>query len=175
MQCTRAALADRVDTVLPGLGKKSRLAVCFDKVAVEGGIFSRKEALMLIGIGYVDPDSGQLTHRLAACPATGFRGDGGTTCELVLGGLREKPLRLRQKDLQARLAAVGGDGAVVEGGVAHRHASTKAADIIWKTLHPALSLDLSYWDLYHRLNTADLRALRSHVLSREIIDVHIKL
>ena len=172
MQCVRAALAIKLSTLLAGLGKRSRFVIFFDKACIQGGLFSRHEALMIIGIGYVDPDDGTLQSRMIACPSAGKDGDGPSVRDLVLQSLREHPLCIGMRRLRMGLAGAGGDGAVAKGGSAARHRSTKAADLFWDAAHPRAEISMTEWDLFHRLGVADLRAVRDCPFAQEVIDVH---
>ena len=109
---------------------------------------------------------------MIACPGSGAEGDGASVRDLILESLAAAPFKLKRRHLRQRLAATGGDGAVVKGGIAARHQSTKAADFLWSAIHPQINLNFSYWDLFHRLGIADLRAVRAGTLSKEVIDIH---
>ena len=172
MQCVRAALGIEMNKNLPGLSKPSRFSVFFDKVNIEGGIFGRHEALMLIGVCYADSETGDLVYRLAACPSAGFHLDGLSQVRLILAALKENPLGIGMRRLRAGLAHTGGDGAVVLGGPLARHSGNKAADLIWAHVHPGRGLVLSDWDLYHRLGVADLRSIKGSTRAMEVTEVH---
>ena len=170
-QCVRGALAIELSAKLPGMGKRSRFAIFFDKVCIQGGLFSRHEALLLIGISYVSASDGSLRYRMLACPSAGLRQDGSSVCALVLEALAQAPLRIGRRRLREGLAGTGGDGAVVSGGPGARHMSSRAADLIWQSAHPTGPL-LTSWDLFHRAGVADLRAVHRQGLAREVIDIH---
>ena len=172
MQVVRAGLSVMLRNTLSGLGKPSRFAVFFDKVAIGGGLFSPHETLVLVGVAYADSMDASLQNRLASCPSGGLHGDGQSVMEEVMESLQAHPLRLSRRRLAAGLVGTGGDGQVVKGGPAARHKSTKAADLFWKHVHPNVPLDMSTWDLYHRLGVADLRSIKNFPMAQEVIDMH---
>jgi hypothetical protein len=172
MRCVRVAMATQLARPLTGLGKPSRFTIFFDKVTIKGGLYAAHETLLLIGISFAHFASGELLYRLAACPSAGVRGDGAHIRDLIKESLRESPLRIGGQRLSTGLAATGGDGAVAAGGLAARHSSTRAADLLWQDAHPGVPLQQTYWDMFHRIGVADVRALRKSAMAQEVVDIH---
>jgi hypothetical protein len=135
-------------------------------------LYAAHETLLLIGISFAHFASGELLYRLAACPSAGVRGDGAHIRDLIKESLRESPLRIGGQRLSTGLAATGGDGAVAAGGLAARHSSTRAADLLWQDAHPGVPLQQTYWDMFHRIGVADVRALRKSAMAQEVVDIH---
>ncbi len=116
--------------------------------------FATTETMFIIGVRFVSAQSGQVISRLVACPSQGLSKDGHSTSCLIKDALKERPLGITSRRLRAGLVAVGGDGQLAAGGPQAKHSSTKAAEILWKSVHPASMLLASYWDSYHRGETA---------------------
>ena len=56
-----------------------------------------------------------------------------------------------------RLASLSGDGAMTLGGPDHRHASTKAVELVWRTVHAELEgqvPDMTTWVAFDRIGVA---------------------
>lgn len=169
--CVRSALGAELRECLPGLGIPSKFALIADGVNMSGGLFSTSETLLIIGIRFVCAKSGKIVTRLAACPSQGLCKDGDSTSALIKDALTESPLDIRSQRLRASLVAVGGDGQLTAGGPQAKHSSTKAAEILWKSVHPASTLVAAYWDSFHRGETA-MRWSSRHPMAMEIFDVY---
>lgn len=62
-------------------------------------------------------------------------------------------------------------GAVVRGGEAARHSSTKAANLLWQKLHPDAELQAVDWDLFHRVDIVGHRAGQATPMVMEVNEV----
>ena len=169
--CVRSALGAELREHLPGLGIPSKFALVADGVNMAGGLFSVSETLVPIGIRFVCPKSGKIVTRLAACPSQGLRKNGDDTCALLKAAMEEGPLDIGSRQLREGLVAVGGDGQMTAGGPQARHSSTRACEILWKSVHPESELEACYWDVYHRGETA-MRWSSRHPMALEIFDVY---
>ena len=96
---------------LPGTGIATDVALIFDGVSIRSTSFSIHESLLLTGFGCIDPGTGHIHERLVGAPSSGYRHDGVSTKELVLGTLGAEPLGFTLRDLRAIVVCVGGDGA----------------------------------------------------------------
>ena len=76
--------------------------------------------------------------------------------------------------LRARLALVGGDGAVCAGGENARHSSSGAAELIFSTVHPDEPA-MTDWDAFHRDDLAVSRAIKRTAAAKRLYDVSAAL
>ena len=162
---------DELATPLPALGIPSDVALVFDGVSIGATSFSRHETLMLIGAVITSHRTGQFRARLLAAPSMGFSHKGPVVRDLLLQTLHAHPFAYDMDTLRARVAVIGGDGAVVRGGEAARHQSSGAANLAWNALHPDSELQAVDWDLFHRVDIAGLRAAKAIPLAVEVHDV----
>ena len=133
--------------------------------------YSRNETLVPIACFASHPRTAELYIRLQAAPSQGASHQGVHTKEVVLGALVTDTWEgTSRRRLQASLVVVGGDGALVRGGEDARHASTRAAELIYRDLFPTAVADLTWWDLFHRVETAAGRAVARVPLATEIFD-----
>ena len=119
---------------LGGLGIKSDVGIMFDGVSIGATHFARHETLLLIGCSHTDARTGELRAQLIAAPSMGMFHDGTTQAALVLRALQSHPVQLGTRELRARVAIVGGDGAVARGGEEAIHSSTGTAELVWDTV-----------------------------------------
>ena len=100
-----------------------------------------------------DPNSrASLVARLIAAPSAGQKHSGPEQVELLSECLSQHPGRFSTAVLRARLAAVAADGAGSRGGEDSQHASTSAAELFWRHIHPHADRQLSPptdWDMFH--------------------------
>ena len=98
--------------------------------------------------------------------------------KLAFAALLEHPARMGMARLRASLSAIGGDGAIVRGGVDHRHNSAHAAENHvgvcarrrpWR-LDPD-RLHCTSWDPFHRADVACVRAVRRNAPAQEVWDI----
>ncbi|CAE7237091.1 unnamed protein product, partial [Symbiodinium sp. CCMP2592] len=116
---------------LPGIGIKSHFSLIFDIVSLGRSSFSRHESLVVTGISFVSPTTGMLHTRLLGAPSVGGNHTGEQVAAQALLALESHPSMLNRQTAARRLAAIGGDGAMVAGGDQARHKSTKAAKHLW--------------------------------------------
>lgn len=127
---------DALNLPLPALGIPSDMALIFDGVSIGATQFSRNETLLVVGVVSTSITTGACTARLLAAPSHGVSHSGQATVSLLLDTVGKSPFHMSTRNLRARLAVVGGDGAVVRGGEEARHSSSGAADLLWQRLHP---------------------------------------
>ncbi len=166
----RGTLCDELGKVLPGLGIPSDFVLAWDGVSIGGGTggFCRNETLCLIGLGHVD--RGVIRYDLAGAPSLVTKHSRQDSVNLVIGALADAPLRLNRDSLLARLALIGGDGAVSASGVPHP--STGAAERLWESLHPGVpGFIFTEWDAFHKVDNAFDKAFARSKAATELCNV----
>ena len=74
-------------------------------------------------------------------PRNQFPGHGGkAVARAIQEALGRAPWNLRIRDFQASLSLVGGDGAIVRGGIDRKQPGTSAAEYFWIAAHPELDV-----------------------------------
>ena len=91
--------------------------------------------------------------------------------EKVQQALLRHPAHLDRDICSRRLAGIGGDGAVIRGGEAARHATTDAGKHLWEKLRGEQELPFLEWDGLHRENIARRRSFAAHPATQELFDV----
>ena len=155
---------------LGGLGIPSRFSVIFDCVSLGSTSFSRHETLLVTGLSHVSHHSGHLQSILIGAPSAGLSHSGQAQADKVVGALASHPARLCADLCSRRLMAIGGDGAVAQGGPESRHSSTRAGSMVWQTFR-AGEPEFLIWDMFHREDICRKRAFRSVPLCVELFDV----
>ena len=159
---------------LPGIGIASDFAVLADPVTM--GMSCRTDhdvlnvmCLCVVGCG------GQVYCPFFAAPAMPFGSHGGREmCKLMVQTLEEHPAVFGRGVLRRRLSSVCGDGALTLGGPDHRHSSTKAAELLWRTVHAELQgqvPDMTSWDAFHRVDVAAWRAVKRVPMAQAVFDL----
>ncbi len=167
-----ALTRDTLQRELPALGIPTDFALVFDGVSIGARAFSHHETLLMTGVVGTCACSGEFRARFLGAPSMGHSHSGSAIQSLLFSTLRDPPCAYEKDTLRARVAIFGGDGAVVRGGEAARHASSGAADLAWRSLHPDIELLAVDWDLFHRADVAGLRAAKNVPLALELHDVN---
>ena len=169
--CCRDLLANQLCQLLPGLGIPSDLALVWDGVSIGGAMWSRQETFCVLGVGFCDT-AGRIHYRLVATPSENLQKAGPAQVDLVVASLQDHPAGLSRAVLRQRLSIVGGDGAIVGGGVDAKHSSTKAAELFWENIMGAAGgPPCTEWDLFHRVDAALSLVMRNHAAIAEVLDV----
>lgn len=147
------------NTILPGLGIPSDIAIVADPVSVGLSARVRHDSLLVMCLSIVSSRTGKLRspmHSALAMPMGGHRGQ--SLCTQMFEALLQHPANWDMAQLKSRVASIGGDGALTGGGSAHRHRSSAAAEKFWHQLHPASEdvdiVDCVFWDAFHRADIA---------------------
>ena len=159
---------------LPGIGIASDFAVLADPVSLGVQIRSKHDVLNVMCLCVVGC-GGQIYCPFFAAPAMPFGSHGGREmCKLMVQTLEEHPAVFGRGVLRRRLSSVCGDGALTLGGPDHRHSSTKAAELLWRTVHAELKgqvPDMTSWDAFHRVDVAAWRAVKRVPMAQAVFDV----
>ena len=121
---------DAVDfnTPLEGLGVPSGLGLMFDPVSKGIGNYTRTGTVLMISISVVSPHTYRMHTPMLDAPTMGLEGHtGDALVTLTLKALSDHAAGFATPELKARLAVVGGDGQVTQGGSDARHPPTKTA------------------------------------------------
>jgi hypothetical protein len=86
---------------------------------------------------------------------------------IILESCIAHPANLTVEKLRCRLASVCGDGGLTIGGEAHRHASSSAAEKVWRCAHPEPAPMCTTWDTFHRIDASIMRAINGVPLAAE--------
>ena len=180
----RARTADALNRNLPSLGIPSDFALIFDGVSIGSSWFSRHETLTVMGFSFVGGvelpgvsagDSRlRVQSRLVAAPSAGLQHSGEEQVALMSQSLHEHPGKYGKRELRARLALAGSDGAGTRGGEDSIHKSTGAAELFWKSLHPAEAEHGNVpadWELFHRLSLVFEKTIADVPCANEIFEV----
>ena len=130
--------AQRLHATLSGLGIPSDIGVFFDSVSIGTSSFSTQETLQRIGAAYTPLDFSSEGLALISTPSIGASHTGTHQKSLVFEGFATAPWNVGHGCMRARLALVGGDGAVVRGGPDAVHKGSGASDQIWDELFPGV-------------------------------------
>ena len=147
---------------------RGHYSIMFDGVSLGSSSFSRHETLQIVGVSFISPHSLRLHARLVGAPSAGLDHTGPVQAEGLLRCLTDHPAQLAAR-ADSRLAAIGGDGAVVAGGPRAKHKSTNAAGHLWSLLRqdpPCL-----LWDGFHRDDKARRTAYMESGPTVELFDV----
>ena len=126
-----------IDRILPGLGIPSSFAVLFDGIPVGGAsCWNRHGNVEVVCVAFVSPLTGRIHARFVTWAVSSVGHKGEDMANTILSALSELPLGLDRQVLQRRMAAIGGDGAVVRGGPDRRTPGTRAADLMWLRVFP---------------------------------------
>ena len=159
---------------LPGIGIASDFAVLADPVSLGVQIRSKHDVLNVMCLAVVGC-GGQIYCPFFAAPAMPFGSHGGREmCKLMVQTLEEHPAVFGRGVLRRRLSSVCGDGALTLGGPDHRHSSTKAAELLWRTVHAELQgqvPDMTSWDAFHRVDVAAWRAVKRVPMAQAVFEV----
>ena len=159
---------------LPGIGIASDFAVLADPVSLGVQIRSKHDVLNVMCLCVVGC-GGQIHCPFFAAPAMPFGSHGGREmCKLMVQTLEEHPAVFGRGVLRRRLSSVCGDGALTLGGPDHRHSSTKAAELLWRTVHAELQgqvPDMTSWDAFHRVDVAAWRAVKRVPMAQAVFDL----
>lgn len=184
------------DMPVPGLGIPSDFCLLADAVAVGDSIMSRHGDLLIICLAIASAHNGQAYHPMLAAPCMKIGEHGGQACaSAILRACTEHPVSWDADILRARLAGIGGDGALCVGGPSARHKSSGAAEHLWNMVHEEANLPgaglsaprgvgsstprgvgsstptCTTWDPFHRLDVAVWRAIRQHTQVLSIFDI----
>ena len=147
------------NTVLPGLGIPSDIAVLADPVSIGVSARARHDVLLVMCLSIVSPRTGRLRSPMLsglAMPMGGHSGE--SICKQMFEATLHHPAHWGVNELKSRVASVGGDGGLTSGGPNSRHGSTAAAEQFWHQLHPAAeeetTVDCVFWDAFHRADIA---------------------
>ena len=167
--------AQALHAIMPGLGIPSDISVVFDGVSIGSStVFCTQETLLPIGVTFMPLELWDVASDglvLVDLPSMGGSHQGKHQKELVLRSLGSHPWGLTITLLHPRLAAVGGDGAVVRAGPEACHKSSGAADMIWQEIFPDAACHCVEWDFFHRQNVCGNRALSSVPAAVELQEV----
>jgi len=163
------------NAILTGLGIPSDFSVLADPVSLGVGVRTRHDTLCVICINIVSRWTGRSYTPMHSAPAMPHGAHGGDRMvEMLLSSLESHAAHWGRGILRARMASVCGDGGLCEGGPEHRHNSSKAAEILWRTVHGGLSpadLVCTVWDPFHRIDNAAWRAIRKVNLAVRLFDL----
>ncbi len=121
---------------IPGLGIPSSMAILFDGVPVGGvSTFNRHGSVQVICVATVSPVTGRIHTRFVQWAVSDRGRKGGDLARCIQEALSLPPLGWTVDVLRRRLAAIGGDGAVVRGGPDRKQPGTQAADKLWNIIH----------------------------------------
>ena len=168
---------------LPGLGIPSDLSVVADAVAIGDSVMPRHGEVLVICLSIVSARDGAVhtpTHSAPDLPIGGHSGD--RLAGELITALEKHPAQWSLHVLRRRLACIGGDGALVKGGLDARHSSSGAAEQAWCMLHPtagsaarhagsAAPPTCTMWDPFHRVDIAAWRAIRGSPQILEVFDM----
>lgn len=179
---------DAVDfnTPLDGLGVPSDFGLMFDPVSIGVGNYTRTGTVLMTNISVVSRHTYRMHTPMLAAPTMGLEGHtGDALATLTLEALSDHPAGFATPELKARLAVIGGDGQVTQGGENARHPSTKAAEKLWRGVHseawaeqlaeaeacPPPPIRCVQWDNFHRVDIAAMRAVKSSPAAKEVFEV----
>jgi len=178
---------------IPGLGIPSDFCMLADPVSIGESICSRHGDLLVICLSLISARTGRFYNPMLSAPAMKIGEHGGDKCaEALLQACQEHPVAWTINELRARLAGVGGDGALCSGGPDARHKSSGAAEKLWALVHrgivgalqqlarplqelarplPMCVPTCTSWDPFHRADVAMWRSVRKHPQVLAIFDV----
>ena len=160
---------------LPGIGIPSDFALLLDPVALGTSPVPKNDEVVMLALFLVSSQTcGLYTPMLGAptLPPGGHAGAG--LCAVALQALQQHAGQYDMAVLRARLALVGGDGAVRAGGEDARHSSSGAAELIFSTVHPDKPA-MTDWDGFHRDDLAVARAIKRTAAAKRLYDVSAAL
>ena len=160
-----------INSLLPGIGVKSHIALTWDASNLSRAMFSRHETLLAVCLSYVNRNSGQVVPVCLAAPSLGAHHDGKSMVQLVLRTLSDHPVGLEPDELRGRLACVGGDGAVTAGGPAAKHSSTRSCELLWEEVKGSDVEPMSVWGLFHRADRAQNATAQKCPMINEMLEV----
>lgn len=175
----RAEAARRLKAKSPSLGVCSDISIIWDGVSIGARNFSRYESLCLAGVVFMDWSSGTpkgtreqpLTRScLLVAPSAGQQHTGQEQANLLLSALADHPAHLTKTQLQARLSAIGSDGAATKGGPSSMHSSTAGSETMWQAVHERAPAIVE-WDLFHRVDLGTTKAIAASPAALEVFDV----
>ena len=171
--------AQDINRVLPGLGIPSDFAIMFDPVSLGKGMFTRHGTVLMTAISLISPSTGDFYLPMLDAPGMGLESHTGEAQkDSVITVCSKHPAGLTPRVLQSRVSVIGGDEQIVSGGPAHRHSSSRAAELLWSELHPGAScedgaeiISCVRWDDFHRCDLAAMRAVRQCGMAKEVFDM----
>ena len=123
--------------VLPGLGIPSDAAAVADPVTIGMSVLARHDTVLVMCLALVSARTGSVYNPMLSGDPMPVGAHGGEAMvQMWLDAFANHPASWGLSVLRARLAAVGGDGGVCEGGVDSRHMSSAAAEKLWLILFP---------------------------------------
>lgn len=159
--------------VLPGLGIPSDVAMVADPVAIGTSVMSRHDVALVTCLALVSARNGLVYNPMHSADLMPVGAHSGSVmAEMWVSAFAQHPASWGWALLQARLAAVGGDGGLCAGGVDHRHQSSAAVEQLWRRLFPAPDAPVcATWDPFHRVDNAVWRAIRGCELVLGVFDI----
>ena len=187
-RCLQAYNADDLQKALPGTGIRPDFALLFDGVPVGGiSLHGRHGSVHVICLCFCSPYTLKLHARLITWFVSDQGHGGDALATNTLAALARPPISLSLADLDRSLCIIGGDGAVVTGGVAREKPGTQAAEILWLRTHPVAGRlprngqdwrsdrhhlhRCTEWDKFHREDLSVNRAVSHSHMAWEVFDV----